>query len=281
MPSTALIMSFAATIAGPITAASDALFELCNQLAGRSWLFDNVMALAVNNSLFKAALIGGCFFAVWHGNQRAEVVRRNRRTLLVTLLASAVVIATTQTLSKSVLSPRPYVQSVAGYQLRGAQLVETPRLSYRVPMDNESQARYRALTNGDVVDNDLVSFPSDHAGFYVTLAVGILLASRRLGWLAVAWTALVVLGSRVITGQHSPLDIVAGALIGLVILGLMQYLCSRSLRPLVDAVVRWTFRYQALSTALVFLLVFEAANALQDLRPLMELGAGIAARPFF
>ena len=73
----------------------------------------------------------------------------------------------------------------------------------------------------------------------------------------------------------------AGALIGLVILGLMQYLCSRSLRPLVDAVVRWTFRYQALSTALVFLLVFEAANALQDLRPLMELGAGIAARPFF
>ena len=280
MPNSALIMSFAASIVGPLTEASNALFELCNQLAGRSWLFDNVMALALNNSLFKAALIGGCFFAVWHGNQDAGALRRNRRILLVTLLASAVVIATTQTLSRSMLSARPYVQSLASFHLQGARLLETPRLSYRVPLDNTSQAQYRALQKGDIASNNLDSFPSDHAGFYVALAVGILLASRRLGWLAVGWTAFVLLGSRVITGEHSPLDIAAGASIGLVILGLLQYLFSHSLRPLAERVVNWTFRHQALSTALIFLVVFEVTNALQDMRPLMEIGAGIVTRAF-
>ena len=281
MTSSPFILSIGGNVVGAVIAASDALFELCNGLAGRSWLFDNIMALAVNNSLFKAALIGGCFFAVWHGHQSADTVRRNRRVLLVTLLASTVVIAVTYTLSKSVLMPRPYVQSLASVHLHGAQLVETAPLTYRVPLDDESQARYRALTNGDIARNDLISFPSDHAGFYITLAAGILLVSRGLGRLAVGWTVLVLLGSRVITGQHSPLDIVAGMSIGLLILWLFQYIFARSLRPLVESAVSWTFRHQALATVLIFIAVFEAANALQDLRPLLEVGAGIAARPFF
>jgi len=258
-----------------IAALSDALYELCNSVVGHSWLADNLIALPVNNQLIKAALIGGCFLAAWYGNGGEETVRRNRRTLLVTLIASVLVIAVTQTISKRVLLPRPFIQSQQSFRLENDQLVESRALPYRVPLDHDSQKQYQALLHGEIAQNDLGSFPSDHAGFYVTLAVGIWLVSRSLGGLAIAWTCLVVLGSRVITGQHSPLDVTAGAAIGVSILMVLQYLFQRSLRPLLDPIVNWTMRHQTLSTVLIFIVVFEASNTLQDLRPIAEIGSSI------
>jgi undecaprenyl-diphosphatase len=259
-----------------ITAMSDSLYQFCNSLSGHSWLFDTLIALPLENQLVKAALIGGCFFAVWHGKQDEATVQRNRRILLITLIACVFVIATTKTLSKTVFLPRPFMQSQKAFHLAGDQLVESHRLAYHVPLDEENQKAYQSLLKGEVVQNDLGSFPSDHAGFYVTLAVGLLLASRRIGTLAVGWTFFVILGSRVITGQHSPLDILAGAGIGIAILLLCQLVFGNWLRRLLDPVVNWTQRHQALATALLFVAVFEAANTLQNLRPLLKTGATIA-----
>jgi hypothetical protein len=227
---------------GTIAALSDALYELCNRAVGHSWLLDSLIALPVNNQLIKAALLGGCFLAAWYGRDEATI-RRNRRVLLVTLIASVCVIATTQTISKRVLLPRPFIQSQQSYHLENDRLVESRPLPYRVPLDGESQKQYRALLNGEIAQNDLGAFPSDHAGFYV------------------------------ITGQHSPLDVVAGASIGISILLFLQYLFDRSLRPLVDPVVSWTMRHQALSTVLIFIVVFEASNTLLDVRPIAEIGS--------
>src|SRR5437016_7327430 len=47
---------------------------------------------------------------------------------------------------------------------------------------------FRSLVNGDVETNDLGSFPSDHAGFFIAISLGIWLASRRLGLIALGWT---------------------------------------------------------------------------------------------
>lgn len=271
-----LILTFFAGWVERITAISDSLYQLCNSLAGRSWLLDNLIALPLDNQLVKAAIIGGCFLAVWHGGKDEAATQRNRRILLITLVACVFVIATTKTLSKTVFLPRPFIQSQKAFHLEGEQLVESQRLAYRVPLDEENQKSYHALVKGDVIQNDLGSFPSDHAGFYVTLAVGILLAARGIGWLAVGWTFLVVLGSRVITGQHSPLDILAGAGIGVVILLLFQLVLGKWLRRFVDPLVNWTLRHQTFSTVLVFIAVFEAANTLQNLRPLLKTGVAIA-----
>lgn len=271
-----LFLIFWTSFVERLTALSDALYQLCNSLSGHSWLLDTLIALPLDNQLVKAALIGGCFFAVWHSQQDQAIVQRNRRILLITLIACVFVIATTKTLSKTVFLPRPFMQSQKAFHLAGEQLVESQRLAYHVPLDEENQKAYQNLLQGEVVQNDLGSFPSDHAGFYVTLAVGILLASRRLGALAVGWTLLVILGSRVITGQHSPLDIAAGAGIGIAILLLCQLVLGRWLRRLVDPLIAWTFRHQALATALLFVAVFEAANTLQNLRPLLKTGATIA-----
>ena len=200
---------------------------------------------------------------------------RKRKILLLTLLASVFVIATTKTISKTVFLPRPFIQSQKAFHLEGDQLIESRKLLFRVPLDNESQKSFQALQKGDVFQNDLGSFPSDHAGFYLTLAVGIWLASRRAGTIAIIWTLFVIMGSRVIAGQHSPLDVMVGGGIGIAILMLVQLVVGKGFRWLLDPLTNWTLRHQALSSALVFIIIFEAANTFQNLRPLLKAGMAI------
>ncbi len=267
------LMSMLAGLAEMLTGLSDWLFALCNSIAGRSQWLDTLIALPMTNQLVKAGVIGACFFAAWFGGSDEATILRKRRILCVTLLACLCVIATTKTLSKTVFLPRPFIQSQKAFHLASEQLVESHRLAYRVPLDEQSQTDFQKLRDGDILPNDLGSFPSDHAGFYVTLAAGIWLAARRIGLLALAWTFLAILGSRVITGQHSPLDIVAGAGIGVVILLLCQVVIGKGFRRLLEPLVHWTLRHPALSSALLFIALFEAANTLQNLRELLKTGA--------
>lgn len=264
------------TLVHGLVALSDSVYVALNSIAGRSWLIDNLISLPLYNQLVKAALLGGCFFAVWHAQHDEETVRRSRRILLVTLLASGVVLTATRSITDSVLMPRPFLQSQTSFQLDGNRLVESPRLPYRVPLDTPDQARYRQLQKGEISSNDLDAFPSDHAGFYVAIAAGIFMASTAMGSIALAWTFLAVLATRVITGEHSPLDIAAGSAIGLGILVLFQYVIGRWLRPLLDPVVTWTLRHQALASVLLFFALFEVANTLQDVGALIETGHAIA-----
>ena len=262
-------------IAGALTNISDAIFQLCNSVAGRSRVLDTLIALPMTNQFVKAALLGGCFLAVWHGAKDEATTLRNRKILLITLLALVVVIATTKSLSKTVFLPRPFIQSQKAFHLEGEQLVASQRLPFRAPLDESNQTDYQNLLSGDILPNDLGSFPSDHAGFYVTLAIGIWLASRKVGWIALAWTVLAILGSRVISGQHSPLDVVAGAGIGIVILLACQLVLRKWGNRLLDPITNWTLRHPAWSSALVFAAVFEAANTLGNLRHLLKTGAMI------
>jgi membrane-associated phospholipid phosphatase len=266
---------FLPALADTLTNVSNAIFHVANSLCGRSRVLDSLLALPMTNQFVKAALIGGCFLAAWHTAPDEAALLRQRRILLLTLLASVFVIATTKSLSKTVFLPRPFIQSQKVFHLAGAQLVESQRLPFRVPLDEQSQTDWRKLREGDILPNDLGSFPSDHAGFYVTLALGIWLASRWVGLLALAWTLLAILGSRVITGQHSPLDIVAGAGIGVMILLLCQAVIGKGLRRWSEPLTNWTLRHPAWSSALIFMALFEAANTLQNLRELLKTGAAL------
>ncbi len=261
---------FLPSLADLLTNASNTLFQFCNSIAGRSEGLDTLIALPMDNQFVKAAMIGGCFLAAWHGPKDEAVLRQRRKVLLITLFACVFVIATTKTLSKTVFLPRPFIQSQKAFHLEGEQLVASHRLAYRVPLDTSSQQGYQDLLSGNVLQNDLGSFPSDHAGFYVTLALGIWLAARSIGWLALAWTWLFILGSRVITGQHSPLDVIAGAGLGVVILLLCQFVMRRGFRWLLDPLTNWTIKHPALSSGLIFAAIFEAANTLHNVRHLLK-----------
>lgn len=81
------------------------------------------------------------------------------------------------------------------------------------------------------------SFPSDHAVMAGAVAVGALLVDRKLGLLA-AVLAVLMAFARVYVGAHYPLDVVAGLVVGGVVVGLGYALLRRPGRVLVDLLAK-------------------------------------------
>lgn len=76
------------------------------------------------------------------------------------------------------------------------------------------------------------AFPSDHAVMAGAVAVGVLLADRRLGALA-AVLALLMAAARVYVGAHYPGDVVAGLLVGGAVAAATALVVRPLMRPLV------------------------------------------------
>jgi membrane-associated phospholipid phosphatase len=250
----------------------DQLLLRINSLAGRSWLFDNLVAFFQDNDLAKAGVIGCCFLAAWYGGKTGHGTNDRRKILITTLIVALCVITTTKVLSRTIFLPRPEIQSRKIYRLEGDQLVAMKRIPVRVLLDETSQKDYRALLNGDIETNDLGSFPSDHAGFFLTISLGIWLASRRLGWLALGWTFFVIiLAGKLIGGHHTPLDVVAGAAVAIVELAIIQYVMKKRFNAWLDKLTGLTLRYSALSSAIIFAVVFEVSSTLIHVRAFLGL----------
>lgn len=242
-----------------------------NSLAGRSWVFDSIVALFLDNDLAKAGVIGCCFLAAWYGGKGLATSER-RKILLTTIVAAVCVIAITKSLSKTVFLPRPTLQSQKLYELKGDQLAEMKKMPVRTPLDDESQKEHQALVSGNIETNDLGSFPSDHAGFFLVISFGIWLASRRLGWLALGWTVLVILAGKMISAQHTPLDIAAGALVAVAVLVVFRFFAARQwIDGLLGRVSQLTLRHGALSSAFIFAIAFEMSSTLVHVRQFLGL----------
>src|SRR5207249_10936436 len=100
-------MSFASRL----TDLNNQLSLLINSVAGRSWLFDSIVAFFLDNDLAKAGVIGGCFLAAWYGGKSVDSTNARRKILITTLIAAVFVITTTKVLSKTIFLPRPELQS--------------------------------------------------------------------------------------------------------------------------------------------------------------------------
>ncbi|HEX2764061.1 MAG TPA: phosphatase PAP2 family protein [Allosphingosinicella sp.] len=254
---------------------SDAIFGALNGLTGRSWLFDTLVSLPVDNNLVKAGPIGACFVYAWWSGRDEEQTRKRRASLLVTIASLLFVLGATKTLSHEFFLPRPFVQSQPAWHLEEGKLVESQHLAYRPPLSGSTHARYEAMKRGDIEQNDLVSFPSDHAGFFVALSLGIFFASRRSGAVALAWTFGAILLGRIATGMHSPLDVAAGAAIGAGIMTAIQLAARRGGRWALEPIAGWTMRHEALAAALLFFVAVEWTSVLTNARELAATAADI------
>ena len=256
--------------------ANEHLSRPFNNLAGRSWVFDTLVSLPLENDLVKAAFVGGCFYAAWHERETLAESLPVRKMLLVTLFAAALTITTTKFLSHSFVLPRPLVQTQKIFYLEDDNLVAATPTAYRQPLDSASRQAHDNLLRGDVDVNDLGSFPSDHAGLFFALSFGIWLASRRYGRWALAWTLLVVVQAKLISGQHTLLDVAAGVSVGAVIV-----LACRKLATLLTfekafaGVLRWMEKNRAVSSAVLFAVVFECASTLTHIRHLLKFAAEV------
>lgn len=271
----ALMPLILASLTSGLSDLNDKLLLLLNSAAGRSWLFDSLVAFFLDNDLAKAGVIGCCFLAAWYGGKSTNSTNARRKILIATLIAAVCVITTTKVLSKTIFLPRPEIQSQKIYRLEGEQLVEMKRMPVRFMLDEESQKNYRALLSGDVETNDLGSFPSDHAGFFIAISLGIWLASRRLGWLALGWTLVVIMGGKMISAQHTPLDIAAGAMVAIVEVSLIQFVLRKRFSGLLEKLTSLTLRYSALSSAVIFLVAFEVSSTMIHIRAFLGLLAAM------
>jgi PAP2 superfamily len=254
------------------------LTGVLNGLAGKSWLLDSLISLPMENDFVKAVPLGGCVLATWLTTESPATAAAARRTLIAALVAAVFVLASTKLLAHAFCVPRPFVSSQKTFYLENGALTEGRRLNFRPGLDAASQQNYRKLVAGEISAGDLRAYPSDHAGFFVTLALGVWFASRSIGLLAVAWTFGVILSPRVITATHSVIDVLAGAAIALASLLFCLAIASRWLRPAFDRIVEWTVKYNALSTALLFAVLFEAASTLRHVWPLLHFGTELARR---
>lgn len=275
-----ILSSILILLAGRLTDLNDQLLLGINSLAGHSWLFDSIVAFFQDNDLAKAGLIGCCFLAAWYGGKTKDGTNNRRKILIATLVAAVCVITTTKVLSRTIFLPRPEIQSQKIYRLEGDQLVEMKRIPVRIPLDETSQKDYRALLSGTVETNDLGSFPSDHAGFFLAISLGILLASRRLGLVALGWTLFVILAGKLIGGHHTPLDIAAGGAVAIAELSVIQYVARNRLSGWFDKLTGFSLRYSALSSAIIFAVIFEVSSTLTHVRAFLSLLAAMRRHVF-
>src|SRR5437016_12701465 len=140
---------------------------------------------------------------------------------------------------------------------------------------------FRSLVNGDVESNDLGSFPSDHAGFFIAISLVIWLASRRLGLIALGWTVLVILMGKMIGAQHTPLDIAAGAAVAIAEVSIIQYAIRKRFDGWLDKLAGLTVSYSALSSALIFAVAFEVSSTMIHVRAFLGLLAAMRRHVLF
>jgi undecaprenyl-diphosphatase len=112
------------------------------------------------------------------------------------------------------------------------------------------------------------SFPSDHAMIWMAVSMGIFIVWKRAGFAALAYTLVFICLPRVYLGLHYPTDIIAGALLGMMI----TYLLTRDeIRPAVtQPVMQLINRYPGPSGALAFIICFELVSQFDKVRQIAQ-----------
>lgn len=178
------------------------ILEFLNSFARRSWLFDHAMSMFEGETLLKGGVLTAFLWWAWF---REGGRRELDRAILIAGTFSAIV-------SLAVCRVAAYMLP---YRERPAFV---PELHFQRPLGVDPNA----LINWS-------SFPSDHAGLFVSLATTLFFVSRRAGILAAVYTALFVCFPRVYTGDHYPTDILVGAAIGFSVTWLMLRNSARDL----------------------------------------------------
>jgi undecaprenyl-diphosphatase len=219
-----------------------------NRFAGRDISLDTLIYDIADSTILKGGVFLAAYWWLWFEVDK-EGVPAQRRNVVVALLSGTVAAIASRVM-----------QVALPFHLRP---LHTPELGMRVPFG----------VNATTL-NDFSSFPSDHAVLFFALCVPLWKRSRWLGAAAFLWTVLVICLPRVYLGYHWTSDVIAGAVIGIVLMLVLCRLIGATGLP--DRVLRFGIAHPPVFYAIAWLLALEVALLFADLRHFMLDAAHIA-----
>ena len=142
------------------------------------------------------------------------------------------------------------------------------------PLHTPGLAIHLAHGVNPVTLNAFSSFSSDHAALFFALSVPLWRRSHWLGAAAALWTVLVICLPRVYLGYHWPSDVVAGAVMGVVLMLVLCRLIGATALP--DRAIRFSASHPPAFYALAWLFSLELAALFVDVRAFLLDAAHLA-----
>jgi undecaprenyl-diphosphatase len=205
-----------------------------NQPAGENGVIDKLMFDIADSNLVKGGVFLAFYWWLWFGGNAL------RRRQVVVALVAAVAIAI---LSRALQVGLPFHQRP----------LHTPDLGVHIPLNVDPNSL-----------NTFSSFPSDHAMLFFALSVPIWAYRRWMGAIAMLWTLVLICLPRIYLGYHYPSDVLAGGVLGIVLMPIVSGLLARMRWP--DRVVEASKTHPAAFYGVAFLVSFELVLLFADLR---------------
>jgi len=205
-----------------------------NHTAGQNGVIDRFVFDLSDSTLVKGTIFMTFYWWLWFSDGGI------RRRDVVVALAAAII---TAILSRALQVGLPF-------HMRP---LHTPGLGLHVPLGVDPETL-----------NAFSSFPSDHSMLFFALCVPIWRYSHWLGTAAMLWALLMIDLPRIFLGYHFPSDVVAGAVLGIVLMVVLCRLIGAMRLP--DRVVEFSKVHPAAFYALAFPVTLELALLFVDLR---------------
>ena len=215
-----------------------AIISFLNGFAHQSWTFDSCVVLLSRNNLFKGGIVTAILWWAWFGLEKNKEERN--KPMLCALLSCFLALFVARALALTL-----------PFRFRP---IHTHELQLRLPYDLEPGTA-----------ESWSSFPSDHVTLFFSLAMSIFLMSRTMGTVAFAYVVGIISLPRIYLGLHYPTDIVAGALVGMVIT--YGVYSSQKIGELIHAGAMPLYhKSPGAFYAGCFLLSYEIANLFEEVR---------------
>jgi len=212
----------------------ETIINWLNQSFLHNGIFTSLMLLIWDNDLVKGGVLMTLLWYLWFSDK--DYNSNTREKIITTIVACMVAIIAARALALQLpFRARPFLNTNLHFDTH-----------LNIGIDTWS------------------SFPSDHAVMFFSLATGIFLISRKIGILAYTYVFLVISFPRIYLGLHYPTDVLAGALIGVLIAWLISL--PKISQPLTSRIVDFSIKYPGIFYALFFLLSLQIASLFDDSR---------------